>query len=176
MKHGSWCGKIGLLFTLLLISCTQVATAQEPPCLSYSYTKEGDHYFLMSDNSTMYGNTLIIKHNCQDLQLYLNGDLVLQTSNNATLQIPAGINNFTFIQDNQTVEFMHVHNIEGGLTWYDDYIEYLDTKPSISQIESDRQLNLVAVFTGIIIWALCVQVYWKLINHYVDRNYFEEVI
>lgn len=172
--QGSSVVKIVVFFTYV-ISCTQVASALEPPCISYSYTKEGDHYFLLQDNSTMFGDTLIIKHNCDDLQLYLNGDLVLQSSNNATLQIPTGLNNFTFIQDNQTISYSNVENIAGGLSWYDDYIQYNQNIASISENESNRQINYVSLFTALIVWALSVNVYWRLINHYVDRNYFEEV-
>ena len=165
--QGSSVVKIVVFFTFV-ISCTQFASALEPPCISYSYTKEGDHYFLLQDNSTMFGNTLIIKHNCDDLQLYLNGDLVLQSSNNATLQIPTGLNNFTFVQDNQTITYSNVENIAIKK-------EILSDLPSITQNESNRQINLVSLFTALIVWALSVNVYWRLINHYVDRNYFEEV-
>lgn len=172
---GSSAFKLVVLFTVV-ISCTQVTSALEPPCISYAYTKEGNHYFLLEDNSTMFGNTLIIKHNCQDIQLYLNDDLVLQSSNNATIQIPTGLNNFTFIQDNQTISYSNVQNIAGGLSWYDDYLEYHSNSPTISENDSKRQLNLVSLFTAVIVWVLAVNVYWRLINHYVDRNYFEEVI
>jgi hypothetical protein len=174
-KHGSK----ALLTILTLGICSLFlpsVSALDPPCLSYSYTTDSNHYFLLEDNATLYGTTLIIKHNCNDLQVLLNDDLIHQTSTNSTLLIPEGVNNYTFILDNATFNYNNVNVINADLGWYDDYLTYLDNVPSLSQNDSKRQTNIVSFFSGVIIWALSVNVYWRLINHYIDRNYFEEVM
>ena len=175
-KHGSWAG----LFTILLMATVAYlplsVSAQEPPqCIAYGYTVTDNHYFLLQNNSIMYNEVLIIKHNCENVEIYLNDDLIHQTSTNSTLYLPEGINNYTITADNSTYYYENVNIIGGSLGWYDDYLEYTNNKPTISEFETQLTQNFVAFFTGIIIWILSVNVYWKLINHYVDRNYFEEV-
>lgn len=152
-------------------------SAFEPPeCLGYSYTSDDNHYFLLQNNSTMYGTTLIIKHNCENVKVFLNSDLIHETSTNSTIYIPEGVNNYTFSFDNNSIEYSNVNVIDFNLGWYDEYVQFLDNQPSISSNDSSRMINWVAFFTGLIIWALSVNVYWRVINHYVDRNYFEEVM
>ena len=38
------------------------------------------------------------------------------------------------------------------------------------------QENVVSVGSIVIVWFLSVNIYWALINHYLDRNLFEEVV
>lgn len=176
--HGSRVGKftITLLVFFVVAYLPSTVSALEPPeCIAYSYTYVDDHYFLMQNNSILYDTSLIIKHNCDNVEVYIDDALIHQTTRNSTLYIPEGINNYTIIGDNNTWTFQNVNVIGGSLGWYDDYLEYTNNQPSVSEIESTRISNYVAFFTGLIIWVLSVNVYWKLINHYVDRNYLEEV-
>lgn len=174
-KHGSRAGLFTILILVLVAYLPLSVSALEPPCIAYGYTTTDNHYFLLQNNSIMYDSTLIIKHNCDNVQVYLNDDLIHETTTNSTLYLPEGMNNYTIIADNTTYEYQNVNIIGGSLGWYNDYLEYTENLPSISEYQGQRTSNFVAFFTGIIIWLLSVNVYWKLINHYVDRNYFEEV-
>ena len=169
--------KVGIVALFIFgLCCLPHASALDPPqCIGYAYTTDDNHYFLLQNNSTMYGTTLIIKHNCDNMKVYLNSDIIHESNTNSTIYIPEGINNYTFILDNQTFQYSNVNVIDLNLGWLDQYQEYLDNQPSISANDSSKLVNWVAFFTGVIIWALSVNVYWRLINHYVDRNYFEEV-
>ena len=109
-KHGSSAVLFTILITATVAYLPLSVTAEEPPeCIAYAYSTTDNHYFLLQNNSIMYDSTLIIKHNCESLQLFLNDDLIHETSINSTLYLPEGINNYTIITDNNTYYYQNVN-------------------------------------------------------------------
>lgn len=165
-----------LLFALLVSTISNSASANPPEnCLFYAYTQDSNHNFLLDDNSTLYGSDLRIIHNCENLDVYVDGFFKIGSGQNMTLDISQGYHNFTFEFDNMTVEHNDVLFIPSSLSWYEEYTIFQENQRGIPLDEVKTQLNYTALITGVLVWALSVGVYWRLINNYVDRNYLEEV-
>ena len=69
----------GLVVVVLVavVSLLPTVSAQGPPVddqvvHAYAYTSE-NHLFLLGQNTSMFGSTLNIVHNCQDLEIYVDG-------------------------------------------------------------------------------------------------------
>lgn len=170
-----------LICSLLLICgflSTLPATSANPPdCLSYAYTSDDNHKFLLESNSNLYNERLYIVHNCDQVSIYVDDMFIQSSTNNFSISIQPGIHNITIDHGNYSIDFDEVNFLESRFNWFDDYtflIENIEGKEFTNQ-EVKRLSNWVAFGTGILIFCLSVGVYWRLINSYVDRNYIEEI-
>lgn len=179
-------GSFGILIMgLILLSPVIPTTSAEPPgnndCIFYAYSESQNHKFLIDSNAALFGTNVTLIHNCDYIQVNLNGEFFTASTNSTDIRfsINPGIYNITVEYDNNTKIMNNVDFYPDTLTWYGDYMtwQYGDYDGSYIKIsELNTKENYVSAVTAIIIWVLCVYVYWNLINTYVDRNFCEEVV
>ena len=152
------------------------ATAAPGDCLAYAYTQSGNHAFLIQENSSNFGNNISIVTNCENLTLMVDGEFFAQTSKNTTLVIEPGLHNISLSADNFSQTFSNVLFYPDFLEWESKY--QFEMNPELEFIDSalvDARTNWAVFFGVVIVWILCVYVYWNLINSFIQRNFIEEV-
>ena len=168
-----------ILLVLLLQPFMGSAVASPNECLAYAYTESGNHYFLMKDNSSNFGNNLTIITDCEYLEVSLDGQFFANISRNTEVTISPGIHNLTFENNFFNQTFSNVVFYPDYLTWEYDYLQMMQGLEPPQMVDAgliDSRTNW-AVFIGIVVvWILCVYVYWNLINTFVQRNFIEEVV
>ena len=92
-----------LLFVALGILLLPGVNGQEPPveneskdCLVYSFTSSESYNFLISNNSKHFGTTLQIIHNCEFVQIDIEGQFYARSNNSFAIDITPGFHNLTF--------------------------------------------------------------------------------
>jgi hypothetical protein len=170
-----------LLIVVLLLHPT--VKAQDPPvdddqCLAYAYTESERLNFLLRDNSSMFGTTLKIIHNCQEVSIYVDGFFLASSSNDFSTIIEPGLKNITLEADNQTFNYRNVNFYPERLkTQYQYEINLDQENRQFIDLEVSYSRTNYAVGVGIfMVWVLTTYVYWSLISAYVDRNFIEEVV
>jgi hypothetical protein len=183
-KIGCVVGLLAVIASLSLIPLVQ-AQAQPPlstnECMAYAYTKSGDHAFLLENNSFAYGTNIFIRTNCEELQLKIDGEpySLYRNQTQISFSIESPMINMTLESGNFSYYAENVSLFQDRFTWSDNYIQYLDDQPKLTFIEFGKltfQENVVSVASIVVVWFLSVNIYWSLINHYLDRNLFEEVV
>jgi len=192
MKEGKSTHK-GLWFVVLVAvgSLLPAVSGQSPPvddnqgeegqneksCLFYAYTSSENHRFLLGPNSSMFGERLMIIHNCQEVEIFLDGFFEASSGSNFSIVIEPGIHNITISSNSTEITFENVVFYPERLDWEFDYQFIQESKPTFIDLETSKTQANWAVIVGIIIvWVLNVYVYWSLISSYVDRNFIEEVV
>ncbi len=180
-KHGLWALIAALLLTPFAASSG--AVAQGPPdddsgCLAYAFTRSADHAFLLESNSTIYGSDAFVIHNCGNVTVFINGSFAAQGESGLRVPIPAGMLDFTI--QSQGVLLVEAYSVEmrpDRLEWEYEWQEIQQNKPiSVDPNHVAIQQNWAAGLTALIVWVLSVQVFWHLVNGFVQRNYVEEVL
>lgn len=157
-------------------------SAQDPPvddeCLAYAYTNSEQHYFLLRGNSSMFGSTLNIIHDCDQVSIYVDGFFLASSSNDFSTILEPGLHNVTIEADNQTLTYRNVMFYPDRLEWEYEYQITFDqpTKPMIDLELSYSRTNYAVGIGIFMVWVLTTYVYWSLISAYVDRNFIEEVV
>ena len=166
-----------LLSTLPLVMSAQAQTPEDD-CLHYAYTFDSNHYFLLQDNSVLFGEDLVIKHNCESLRIYVDDDFVQESSNNFSISLTQGYHNITIETPDLQFEYNSIRFIPSTSNWLVDFEQYQFEvgQKEYTQGQLQERMNWVALGSGVLVFLLSVGFYWKLINHFVDRNYIEEVI
>lgn len=168
-----------LIWVCLVLLLPSSALAQSPPvdeCLAYGYTTSENHHFLIRNNSSAFGETIQIIHNCDELSLYINGKFAASSSSNFSYNVEPGMYNLTFSSSNNSQTYNDVHFYPDRLNWEYQYQQIEDNKNAYILIsESDFKINWAVAFSIVIVWVLSVFVYWSLINAYVERTFIEEV-
>lgn len=167
-----WFLTVGL--SLLL---SPIAAASPGDCLAYGYTSSGNHQFLIAENTSQFGDNLTIITNCDNLTVEIDGKLLVQTSRNVTVGIDPGLHNVSIWNNDFSSNFSNVMFYPDYLQWELTYqFETNDQKEFVDAALIDAKTNW-AVFIGVlIVWVLCVYVYWNLINTFVQKNFIEEVV
>ena len=174
--------RVAVLFILVLLLPT--VTAQDPPveddeqkaCIAYAYTESENHYFLIKDNSSVFGNSLKIVHNCKELEVYADGFFSASSSENFSLSLEAGLHNIELRAEGFNETFNDVMFYPDRLNWEFDFIALEESKPQFIDVEISELRTNWAVGVGIVVvWVLTTYVYWSLISSYIDRNFIEEV-
>jgi hypothetical protein len=181
-KKHSMVLELALVITLGLLLLPGVA-GQEPPvdeeekgCIAYAYTQSENHFFLLKDNASMFGDVLRVVHNCDDLRVYADGFFLASSGQNFTFSLEAGIHNLSFQSSTFNESFSNVMFYPDRLNWEFDFIELQESKPQFIDIELSELRTNWAVGVGIVVvWVLTTYVYWSLISSYIDRNFVEEV-
>lgn len=168
----------GFWFLLGVIFLSPLASAQAAPCLAYGYTESGNHQFLIGNNTSGFGNNITVIHNCETVEIEVDGEFFAYLSTTATIPINVGLHQINMTYGNKTVSYQNVMIYPDYLEWESTYQfgELDDDVDLIDKSILDSQTNW-AVFIGICItWILCVYVYWNLINSFTQRNFIEEVV
>lgn len=167
-----------LLVLLLLQPMIGSAVASPNQCLAYAYTKSGNHYFLMANNSSNFGDNLTIITNCEYIEISIEGEFYANITRNTEIYIEPGKYNLTFENENFTRTYSNVVFYPNYLTWEANYLDMVRSLEPPNMIEEglfETRLNWAVFFGIIVVWVLCVYVYWNLINTFVQRNFIEEV-
>ena len=173
-----------VLFVALGLLLLPSVAGQEPPveenkpCLHYGYTSSESYNFLVQNGTKLFGNNLNIIHNCDYLQVNLNGEFYASSNNSMIIEIPLGINNLT-VETNEYTRNYQVEVFPDRLEWEGDFLLLnrgnQDTEFISIDLSNSRE-NWASAFSILIVWVLTTYVYWKLIESYVNKNFIEEVV
>jgi hypothetical protein len=167
-----------LFLTVVAATMIPTASANPPDCLSYAYTSDQNHKFLLYSNSNLYNQQLYIIHNCDRVSIYVDDMFIQSSDSNFSIPLELGYHNITLDVGNYEYNYTQVNVIASTFNWYNQYEDYLLTLENKEYTNQEVQIltNWVSIGTGLMIFALSIGVYWRLINHYVDRNHVEEII
>jgi hypothetical protein len=166
------------IFLLLLVILLPIGTATAAPgfCLAYAYTESGNHSFLIQDNSSNFGDNITIITNCDNLTIELDGEFFARTSKNTTITIEQGLHNISLISNNFSASYSNVLFYPDFLKWESNYRIEMNQDIELINIDLvDSRTNWAVFFGVVVVWILCVYVYWNLINSFIQRNFIEEV-
>jgi hypothetical protein len=188
-KQNKYMGLRVVTVVLIGLILLPMSSAQDPPsssssqdekdCLFYAYSVSQSHYFLIQNNSSLFGSEINIIHNCDNVLLIVDGFNYASSNESFKVKIDPGIRNITIQSEDKKEIYESVLFYPDVLLWESEY-EYL-MNPNIDKefIDVDvAQLkeNWAVAFGIIIVWGLSTLVYWKLIQSYVDKNFIEEVV
>jgi len=148
---------------------------------AYAFSQSGEHYFLVQNNSTLFGNNLTIVHNCETMIVDLNQTFYAQSnSSKLKISIQPGTYDISLNCDDVFFNYSNVLFYPDQLQWVQQF-ELLNSfeLPTLDMIileEAESIANWGSFWSILIVWLLTTYVYWNLINHYVQRNFIEEVI
>ena len=173
------------LFLLLLIQTPNAAAEppiQEKECLIYAYTESDVHYFLLESNKSAFGTNMTIKHNCEYIEVFINGTFSAYTEQEI-IQFPlqVGINNIEIFTENYSKRIDSVFIYPDRLSWQFEYNDWQNSDNDYSfdefilRSKATAAENWASMLSIVMVFTLTTMVYWNLINSYVDRNFCEEV-
>lgn len=170
-------GLIVAFFLTLLLPPVASAAVGPPDCLAYAYTKSDEHFFLVQNGSRVYGNDIHVVHDCQEARLYVDGEFQAGSQGSFTSPLTSGVLNITIETTNATFTYNSVEVRPDRLDWdFNFSLAYPDQAETVPLAEALEMQNWAAAFTGLIVWVLCVYVYWNLVDSFVQRNFVEEVV
>ena len=173
---------------LIGIILLPVSSAQDPPssssstqkdCLFYSYTSSNNHFFLLQNNSSVFGSEVNIIHNCDNVEIRLNGLYYASSNNSFEVTIESGINNISIISEDENINYENVVFYPDILLWESEYEMLINPRISKEYIDLDlaeSQQNWSVALGILMVWVLSTYVYWRLIQSYTDKNFIEEVV
>ena len=132
---------------LVLLLPTTTSLAQTPPadkgCIAYGYTVSERHFFLIESNASLFGNQVYVEHNCDMLEVFVDGKFTAGSSNNFNFEIEHGMHNLTFgLDNNRSILFDEVKFYPERLEWEFEWQQIESEKPSfIDAAKADIQLN-----------------------------------
>ena len=150
---------------------------QEKPCIFYAFTSSEEYNFLIQNNSKLFGSEIQIIHNCEYLQVDLEGQFYARSNNSMMIDIGEGFHNMTITTNNQSRDFQ-IEIFPDRLEWEGQYTRLFEIPETefISIDTSNTRENWASIFSIVIVWVLTTYVYWKLIESYVNKNFIEEVV
>lgn len=169
-------GLIVAVSMLALVTSPSAAAVSPPDCLAYAYLESDDHRFLIGNNSTGYGSDLYLIHNCGRAEILLNGEFLAEGESGLSVPIQSGNYTIEIRSENNSWRYSNFEIRPDRFDWdFNFTLSYPQSETLIPQSEAVVMQNWAAGATGLIIWVLCVYVYWNLINSYTQRNFIEEV-
>lgn len=170
---------------LILLSPFSFTAYAEPPvkneCISYAYTESNNHLFLLGTNKSVFGNNMTIQHNCDFIEIFVNGNFTAYTQENIlTIPVNMGLNTIEIYSDNHSNVFENVMIMPDRLSWEFDWQEWqlgetYSPEKFIEVSVATAQANWASILSIVMVFTLVTMVYWHLINSYIDKNYCEEV-
>lgn len=170
------------LFVTLGILLLPSVNGQEPPvdqdkpCIFYAYSSSEEYHFLIQNNSKHFGTNFRVIHNCEYLELSLDGQFYARSNNSFSIDLDQGINNLTITTNDQIRNFT-IEIYPDRLEWEGQYTKLFEipTNEMITIDLSNSRENWASIMSIVIVWVLTTYVYWKLIESYVNKNFIEEV-
>jgi len=150
---------------------------EDKPCLFYGYTTSDDYSFLIKNNSKLFGSELSLIHNCEFLQLDIEGQFYARSNNSMFIDMPIGIHNIT-ISTNENTQNFKIEIYPDRLEWENDFrlLNQITDTEFISIDTSNQREIWASIFSILIVFVLSTYVYWRLIESYVNKNFIEEVV
>lgn len=169
-------GLTAVLFMLAVSPPISAAAVGPPDCLAYAYLESDDHLFLVGNNSTAYGSDLYLEHNCGRAEILINGEFFAEGQTGLSAPIEPGNYTIEIRSENNSWRYSNFEIRPDRLDWNFNFsLAFPENEALIPESEAIVMQNWAAGATGLIIWVLCVYVYWNLINSYTQRNFIEEV-
>ena len=166
----------------LIFSSHAVAEPPENSCLSYAYTESVDHNFLLESNKSVFGSNMTIIHNCDYIEVYVNGNFTAYTSQKSlNFPLQLGFNDINILAENYSKNISNVYVFPDRLSWQFEFQEWKNSDNDYSLNElilrstATAEKNWASILSVTLVFTLVTMVYWNLINAYVDRNFCEEV-
>ena len=149
----------------------------EKPCIFYAYSSSEEYNFLIQNNSKLFGTEIQIIHNCEFLEVDLEGQFYARSNNSMIIDIQEGSHNLTIRTNEETRNFT-IEIFPDRLEWEGQYTRLFEIPETelISIDLSNSRENWASILSIVIVWVLTVYVYWKLIESYVNKNFIEEVV
>jgi len=165
------------LFLLPSVNAQDPPSQEDKPCLFYGYSSSMNHYFLVQNNSMVFGNNLTFVHNCEFISITQDGEFIVSSNSSVLLNIEPGTTNLT-VETNDRIQYFQIEVFPDRLDWELDYemLDYQEPSELISLDLSNTRENWAVAFSIVIVWLLATSVYWKLIQSYVNKNFIEEVV
>jgi len=165
------------LFLLPSVNAQGPPSQEDKPCLFYGYSSSMNHYFLVQNNSMLFGNNLTFVHNCEFISITQDGEFIVSSNSSVLLNIEPGTTNLT-VETNDRIQYFQIEVFPDRLDWELDYemLDYEEPSELISLDLSNTRENWAVAFSIVIVWILATSVYWKLIQSYVNKNFIEEVV
>ena len=180
-KSHTW----AVLAILVGVLASAPASAAGPPegCASYAYASDamGTIHTLMMNDSIMFGERVNVVNGCEGpVQIYADGRFIAAVNETGWFPISSGISTYRFIwEDGSSLVFENVTSYSSRV-WEGSFYEIEPTlNPDMIALQkSDLQTRevMVSIGSAVIVWAMVTMLFWRLVNHYIDRNFVEEVI
>lgn len=166
-----------LLLLVFLLLSTNAAGAPPSQCLAYAFTESENHAFLVQENSSNFGSKLIIKTDCESIELVIDGAIVARSNNSYfEYQIEEGLHNITLNADGFNETYNYVSIYPDRLNWEFEWSQITGQDIQfIDMTKANLQENWASFLSVVIAWFLSTYVYWQLVQSYVQRNFIEEV-
>jgi len=168
---------VALLSLLGSVNAQEPPLEEQKPCLHYAYTSSEDYNFLILNQSKIFGQEIRFIHNCEYLQVNLEGQFYAISNNSMILTLNQGEHNFT-VQTNEYTRNYTIEIFPDRLQWEYEYsrLNFDQDREFISVDVANSKEVVASIASIIIVWVLCVYVYWRLIESYVNKNFIEEVV
>lgn len=184
-------GRIVALITACLLGSVGLSTlptaAAAPPveCLSYVHSMDayGTIFTLMKNNSAMFGDRATYVSDCEsDVEVYIDGQArAYLNSTGGSFNLLFGSHTYDLrFSDGSFITYRNV-SVYPSQAWESTYYSLEPSAdPSLYFYEDRAELQardvLITVGSAIIIWAVSTMIIWRIINHYVDTRFIEEVV
>ena len=167
------------LVLLLLPPPASAEATESEGCHFTAYTFDGfNHYSLLRNNSTLIGQDLIVEHDCNNIEVYADNQMIFGGESWASVALPLDSGKILLILDNSSYEYTNV-TVFPSSNWF-EFIEgfnpEIDDPILLSASDFEQSKVMTVVLSSIILWMIVTVVAWKLVNIYVDRFHIEEVV
>lgn len=175
-KHTHGLMLVGFMLVAALLPATTTASPPDS-CLAYAFLESDDHRFLIGDNLTGYGDQIEVIHDCQRVAVFLDGEFHSEGESGLKANIEPGNYTIELRTENGSWSYSNFQVRPDRFDWDFNFSLVYEDGPGkmIPETEAKVMQNWAAGATGLIVWVLCVYVYWNLINSYTQRNFVEEV-
>ena len=158
-------------------------TPDEDGCYFIGYTFDGyNHYSLLKNNSTLIGDQLFIESNCDNIEIYSNGKFLNGGQSNFVLNVPLDTYQLIITTYESNTSKDHVFDnlfFFPSASW-GEFLEgesnRIENPITLSLNDLNNEKVMIVIFSSVIIWFISTALIWRVVNFYVDRFHFEEVV
>jgi len=161
---------LGLWLSILLSGvATNAQAGGNPSCHFTAYTADyqGNHYSLVKNNSTLIGTSMVIETNCPIS--YSFNDLVFESENTISFEVPLYSNSLSITQENITHTFSDLTIYPASSIFYGEYQD-----PSLLSQQTNEEVwwgeILAHATTFILLYFLSTTVVYRFAKKRVDDS------
>jgi len=158
-------------------------TPDEEGCYFVGYTFDGyNHYSLLKNNSSLVGEALHIESNCDNIELYSNDKFLLGGMSNFIVNVPLDTYEIKIIayESNTSKDYVFENLFFYPSASWGEFLEgesnRIENPITLSLNDFNNEKVLIVIFSSVIIWFISTAIIWRIVNLYVDKFHFEEVV
>lgn len=158
-------------------------TPDEQGCHFIGYTFDGyNHYSLLKNNSSLIGQELRIESNCDNIEIYANGNFMMGGQSNFVINVPLDTYEIkiTAYQSNTSKEWLFEQLYFFPSASWGEFLDAennrIENPITLSLNDFNNQKVMIVIFSSVIVWFISTALIWRVVNLYVDRFHFEEVV